>query len=73
MNGNNRQVMRMIFLISQIGITVLTTIFLSMGIGYLIDRKFGTHLMVWFIIFGVLAAFKSAYMIIKKFIGREDE
>lgn len=73
MNKDNRQVMRMIFLITQIGITVLTTIFLSLGIGYLIDHKFGTHLMIWFIIFGVLASFKSAYMLITRFMGKEDE
>lgn len=73
MDKNNHQVMRMIFLISQIGITALTTIFLCMGIGYLIDHNFHTHTMVWFIILGVLASFKSTYMLIKKFIGREDE
>lgn len=70
MKGNNHQVMRMIFLITQIGITMMTTIFLCMGIGYLIDHSFGTHLMVWFIILGVLAGFKSAYIVIKKFIGQ---
>lgn len=70
MKGNNSQVMRMIFLITQIGITMMTTIFLCMGIGYLIDHCFHTHLMVWFIILGVLAGFKSAYIVIKKFIGQ---
>lgn len=73
MKKNNHQVMRMIFLISQIGITMLTTIFLCMGIGYLIDKAFHTSLMVWFIVLGVLAGFKSAYMLIKRFIGRGDE
>ncbi|MDD6135830.1 MAG: AtpZ/AtpI family protein [Lachnospiraceae bacterium] len=73
MKKNNHQVMRMIFLISQIGITMLTTIFLCMGIGYLIDHTFHTNLMVWFIVLGVFAGFKSAYMLIKRFIGREDE
>lgn len=59
----------MIFLITQIGVTILTTIFLSMGIGYLIDRHFGSRLMVWFIILGVLAAFRSAYILIRRFIS----
>lgn len=73
MKGNNSQVVRMIFLITQIGITILTTIFLCMGLGYLVDHFFHTNLMVWFIVLGVLAAFKSAYILIKRFIGREDE
>lgn len=70
MNGNNNQVWRMIFLISQIGITMLTTIFFSMGIGYFIDREFGTKLMVWFIIFGVIAGFRSVYILIRKYLGK---
>lgn len=73
MKKNDHQVMRMLFLISQIGITILTTIFLSMGIGYLVDRYFHTHLMVWFLVLGVLAGFKSAYALIKRFIGRDNE
>ncbi|MDD6327637.1 MAG: AtpZ/AtpI family protein [Eubacteriales bacterium] len=73
MKKDNRQVMRMIFLISQIGITMLTTVFLCMGIGYLIDKYFHTNLMVWFIVLGVLAGFKSVYTIIKRFIGHGDE
>lgn len=69
MGKDNNQVWRMIFLITQIGITILTTIFLSMGIGYLIDRHFGSRLMVWFIILGVFAAFRSAYILIRRFIS----
>lgn len=69
---NNRQVFKMLTLISQIGITVLTTIFMCLGIGYLIDKYFGTHLMTVFIILGVLASFKSAYMLIRKYIGNDN-
>ena len=38
MKNNEHQVLKMLFLISQIGITMLVTIFFSMGIGYLIDK-----------------------------------
>lgn len=66
--GNNN-IAKMLFLITQIGITMLTTIFLCLGIGYVIDKAFGTHLMVWFIVLGVLAGFRSVGILLKKFIG----
>lgn len=72
MNKKNHQVWRMIYLIMQIGLTMLTAIFMCIGIGYLIDRRFGTHLMVWFIVLGVIAGFRSAYILIRKFIGHND-
>lgn len=72
MDNNNHQVLKMLTLISQIGITVLTTIFMCLGIGYLIDRFFGTSLMALFIVLGVFASFKSAYILIRKYIGNDN-
>ncbi|MBE5943475.1 MAG: AtpZ/AtpI family protein [Lachnospiraceae bacterium] len=72
MNDNNNQVLRMLYLITQIGFTMLTTIFLCVGAGYLIDKHFGTKLMVWFIILGVVAGFRSVYILIKKYIGQDN-
>lgn len=72
MDNNNRQVLKMLALISQIGITVLTTIFMCIGIGYLVDKYFGTHLLAVFIILGVLASFKSAYLLIRRYIGNDN-
>ncbi|MBQ8412701.1 MAG: AtpZ/AtpI family protein, partial [Lachnospiraceae bacterium] len=45
MGNDNNQVWKMIYLITQIGFTMLVTIFFSMGIGYAIDRFFGTKLL----------------------------
>ncbi|MBQ9233599.1 MAG: AtpZ/AtpI family protein [Lachnospiraceae bacterium] len=72
MNNKEHQVLKMLFLITQIGITMLATIFLSMGIGYLIDKYFGTKLMVWFIVLGVGAGFRSVAIVIKRFIGNDN-
>lgn len=69
MNGNNNQVWKMIYLITQIGFTMLTTIFLCVGIGYLVDRHFGTNLMAWFIVLGVVSGFRAVYILIRKYIG----
>lgn len=73
MNSNNNQVWRMIYLITQIGFTMLTTIFLCVGIGYLIDRFFGTKLLVWFIVLGVISGFRSVYILLRRYLDKDDE
>ena len=72
MNNNHNQVLRMLFLVTQIGFTMLTTIFLCIGIGYLIDKHFETKLMVWFIVLGVISGFRSVYILIRKSIGDDN-
>lgn len=67
--GNNNQVWKTLYLILQIGITMLTTIFLCLGLGYLVDKYFGTKLMAWFIVLGVVAGFRATYLLIKQFVG----
>ena len=66
--ADRNQVGRMLTLILQIGLTMLTTIFFSIGLAMLIRHFFHIDLMVWFIILGVLASFRSAYILIKRFI-----
>ncbi len=68
MNKNNNQVLKMLYLITQIGFTMLTTVFLCMGIGYLVDKYFHTKLMVWFIVLGVVSGFRSVYILIRKYL-----
>lgn len=63
--------MKMISLISQLAITMLTAIFLSGIIGYGIDNYFGTNVLVFFLILGVLGGYRSCYSIICKFLGRK--
>lgn len=66
---DNRQVFHTFYLVMQIGITMLVTIFICLGLGYAVDHFLGTHLMVIFIILGVVAGFRSVYILIKKFVG----
>ncbi len=73
MNKGNNQIIKMIYLITQIGFTMLITIFMCIGLGYLIDKYFDTNLMVWFIILGVVSGFRSVYILIRKFIGAEND
>ena len=65
--------MKMLYLITQIGFTMVVTIFISMSIAYLINRIFGKDFMVWFIVIGVLAGFRSVYILIRKFLDDSDK
>ena len=65
--------MKMLYLITQIGFTMVVTIFISMGIAYLINHIFGKDFMVWFIVIGVLAGFRSVYILIRKFLDDSDK
>lgn len=74
MNNKERsQVLKMLYLITQIGFTMVVTIFISMGIAYLINRIFGKNFMVGFIVIGVLAGFRSVYILIRKFLNDSDK
>ena len=58
-------------LITQLGINVLTPIFLCLLAGGFIDRKFGTKTILIFLILGVLSGALSAYRTAKNTIDRE--
>lgn len=73
MNQNRNQVIKMLFLISQIGITMLVTVFLCIVIGMAIDNIFGTSLLVWFIVLGVISGFRSVFILIRGYIGDDNE
>ena len=69
MNKDQNQVGRMLVLLLQIGLTMLTAVFMCVGIAYLIDHFFGVDLMLWFIILGVVAGFRAAIILVKRYIG----
>ncbi|MBO5387022.1 MAG: AtpZ/AtpI family protein [Lachnospiraceae bacterium] len=72
MNQNQNQVIKMLFLISQIGITMLVTVFLCIAIGMAVDNFFGTKLLVWFIVLGVISGFRSVFILVRGYIGDEN-
>ncbi len=67
---NNHEIAKMIMLITQIGITMLTSVFLCGIIGYFIDKRFGTNFLIFFIVLGVAGGYKSVYNLIKQFIHK---
>ena len=72
MNQNQNQVVKMLFLISQIGITMLVTIFLCIAMGMAVDKIFKTELLVWFIILGVISGFRSVFILVRGYIGDDN-
>ena len=62
MKKENRNIARALFLITQLGINMLVTIFLSAWFGSFLDRKLGTSFfLIVFLILGILAAYRNAY------------
>ena len=68
----HNQIFKMIALISQIGITMLSSVFICGLIGYLIDNRFGTHLFLPLLILGVAGGYRSVYSLIKQFIKKKE-
>ncbi len=63
--------MKMITLVSQLAISMLTAILMCGGIGYAIDAYFGTNTFVFFLILGVAGGYKACYNVICKFLGKK--
>ena len=63
--------MKMLALVSQLAISMLTAILICGGIGYFIDAVAGTNVFVFFLILGVAGGYKTCYNVICKFLGRK--
>lgn len=63
--------MKMIALVTQLAITMLSALLICGGIGYAIDAYFGTGFFIWFLILGVFGGYKACYNVICKFLGKK--
>ena len=71
MSNNRKEIMKLLADFSTIGMTMAFSIFIGVGIGYLLDEKvFNGRTSPWFtLIFlglGVVAAFKNLYTMAKR-------
>ena len=64
-----RDVMETLFLILQVGITMLVTFGLCFAIGFFLDKYLGTKLLWLFIILGILSGYRAVYLLIRRHIG----
>lgn len=63
--------MKMIALVTQLAVSMLTAILICGGIGYAIDAYFGTNLFIFFLILGIAGGYKTCYNVICKFLGKK--
>lgn len=66
-----KSVFRSLALVTQLGLSVVTPIFLCLFAGNYIDSRYGTKTMVPFLILGTLAGGRCAYVLVKKMIAAE--
>ena len=65
-------VIKMLSLVTQIGITMLTSVFLCMAIGLWIDKHFSTNLFLLFLILGIMGGIRGVYSLIHNILEQED-
>ena len=61
-------VIKMLSLVTQIGITMLTSVFLCMAIGMWIDKHFSTNLFL----LGIMGGIRGVYSLIHNILEQED-
>lgn len=74
MKKSDRFVVQALAMVTQVGITMLTPIFLCVYLGLKLDDWFGTsYLFILFVLLGVLAAFRNVYLLMRKFFAKDLE
>lgn len=68
-----KSVLRSLTMVTQLGFSVLTPIFLCLWIGYLIDQYTGWKTIVIFLIIGTISGGKCAYDMVKKVLKAEEK
>lgn len=72
--GYKKQVFRSLAMVTQLGISVMTPMFLCLFAGYFIDLYLGTKLIVFFLIIGVVSGGQCGYRMAKMtFLAGEKE
>jgi F0F1-type ATP synthase assembly protein I len=71
MSDSRKEIMKLLGDFSTIGLTLAASIFVGVGIGYLLDHKvFNGKTAPWltliFLAFGIVAGFKNLYMLTKR-------
>ncbi len=68
----NSQILKALFMITQIGISMLVPVFLCAFLGLWLNKIFSVdYLFIIFVILGVLAAFRSVYQLTRQFYQKD--
>lgn len=68
-----RSVFRSLAMVTQLGLSVVTPVFLCVFAGYQLDTRFGTKWMVPLLILGVLAGGRCAWLLARKTMEQEQK
>lgn len=66
-----RSVFRSLAMVTQLGLSVVTPVFLCVFAGYQLDTRFGTKWMVPLLILGVLAGGRCAWLLARRTLEQE--
>jgi len=74
MFDNKNNVVRSLISFSSLGLEMGLSVAIGIGMGYFLDSYFKTspYLTILFMLFGIVAAFKTIYMLLKK-VKKDDE
>lgn len=66
-----RSVFRSLAMVTQLGLSIVTPVFLCVFAGHQLDTRFGTKWMVPLLILGVLAGGRCAWLLVKRIMEQE--
>lgn len=66
-----KSVFRSLAMVTQLGLCLVTPIFICVFIGYQIDRRFGTKIMIPILILGVLSGARNAWRLVQSILDKE--
>ena len=69
----NREVMRSLAMLTQVGLSMLAPVILCVFVGYFLDEKFGWYTTIPLLILGILAGARNSYLLIRQIQGRESD
>lgn len=68
-----RSVFRSLAMVTQLGLSVVTPVFLCVFAGYQLDTRFGTYWTVPLLILGVLAGGRCAWLLARRTMEQEEK
>ena len=67
--GYRKEVFRSLTMVTQLGVSVMVPVFMCIFIGYVIDKYCGTSTMIIFLLLGIGAGMRNAYIMAMKVLN----
>lgn len=73
MKEDTKKLVRLLAVVSSVGLSLVIATFLGLALGLWLDSKFGTKpiLTIVFLVLGIIAGFRNYYLIMRKRIDEE--